>query len=792
MNEIELPVLPLRDVVVFPHMVIPLFVGRQKSIKALESALEGDKKILLLTQKNSGSDDPKIEDLYAVGTLANILQLLRLPDGTIKVLAEGVARMRLESAVEEKPFLVATAAFIEDERGDTTTVEALTRVLINEFEHYARENKKVPPEAASTIAAIDDPVRLADTIAGHLPVRIAEKQKILEITSLSERLETLAVVLTNELDILGVEKKIRSRVKDQMEKNQREYYLNEQVKAIQKELGEEDSDFDELEEKLKAAKMPEAAFEKAQNELRKLKMMQPMSAEFTVSKTYLETLLSVPWSKRTKIRRDLDHAQKILDEDHYGLKEVKDRIIEHLAVQNRTKSAKGPILCLVGPPGVGKTSLGRSIAKATHRKFARISLGGVRDEAEIRGHRRTYIGALPGKIIQHLIKAGSKNPLFILDEVDKIGMDYRGDPAAALLEVLDPEQNKAFADHYLEVDCDLSEVMFICTANTLNIPAPLLDRMEIIRLPGYTEEEKLHIARAYLLPKQMQEAGLSKKELVVTDNAISLLIREYTREAGVRGLERELAKACRKVVKALMTTAGKAPIQIDTKDLFHYLGVPRYSHEELHKENSVGRVTGLAWTEVGGEILTIECVRMPGKGKMTTTGKLGDVMQESIQAALSVVRSRAKRLGIAKDFHDQWDVHVHLPEGAVPKDGPSAGVAVCTALVSVFTDIPVRADVAMTGEITLRGEILAIGGLKEKLLAAKRAGVHLVLIPEDNVKDLAEIPDDVKNALEIRPVRWIDQVLEMALERLPNPEGAETSELAVVNKGEVRSPLVKH
>jgi ATP-dependent Lon protease len=789
---IELPVLPLRDVVVFPHMVIPLFVGRQKSIKALDSALEGDKKILLLTQKNSSSDDPTLEDLYEVGTLANILQLLRLPDGTIKVLAEGVARMRVKDAVLEKPFLAANALFVEDEHGDRATIEALTRILINEFEIYARENKKVPPEAASTIAAIEDPLRLADTIAGHLPIRIPEKQKLLEITSLTERLETLAVVLTNELDILDVEKKIRSRVKEQMEKNQREYYLNEQVKAIQKELGEEDSDFDDLEEKLKTAKMPPAVFEKAQNELRKLKMMQPMSAEFTVSRTYLETLLSVPWSKRTKVRRDLAYAQQVLDEDHYGLKEVKDRIIEHLAVQNRIKSAKGPILCLVGPPGVGKTSLGRSIARATNRKFARISLGGVRDEAEIRGHRRTYIGALPGKIIQHLIKAGTKNPLFILDEVDKIGMDYRGDPAAALLEVLDPEQNRTFADHYLEVDCDLSEVMFICTANTLNIPAPLLDRMEVIRIPGYTEEEKEAIARTYLLPKQMKEAGLREKELALTDRAISAIARDYTREAGVRSLERELAKICRKVVKKLTTATDEKNVKLDSADLYQYLGVPPYSRDTLHKENAVGRVTGLAWTEVGGEILTIECVRMPGKGKMTTTGKLGDVMQESIHAAFSVVRSRASRLGIAKDFHDQWDVHVHLPEGAVPKDGPSAGAAVCTALVSVFTDIPVRADVAMTGEITLRGEVLAIGGLKEKLLAAKRAGVQLVLIPEANVKDLADIPDDVKNALEIRPVRWIDEVLELALEKMPDAQAGEASELALVNKSEPRSPLRKH
>ena len=792
MTMIELPVLPLRDVVVFPHMVIPLFVGRQKSIKALDSALEGDKKILLLTQKNSSSDDPTLEDLYEVGTLANILQLLRLPDGTIKVLAEGVARMRVKDAVLEKPFLAANAVFVEDEHSDSATIEALTRILINEFEIYARENKKVPPEAASTIAAIEDPLRLADTIAGHLPIRIPEKQKLLEITSLTERLETLAVVLTNELDILDVEKKIRSRVKEQMEKNQREYYLNEQVKAIQKELGEEDSDFDDLEEKLKAAKMPPAVFEKAQNELRKLKMMQPMSAEFTVARTYLETLLSVPWSKRTKVRRDLAHAQQVLDEDHYGLKEVKDRIIEHLAVQNRIKSAKGPILCLVGPPGVGKTSLGRSIARATNRKFARISLGGVRDEAEIRGHRRTYIGALPGKIIQHLIKAGTKNPLFILDEVDKIGMDYRGDPAAALLEVLDPEQNKTFADHYLEVDCDLSEVMFICTANTLNIPAPLLDRMEVIRIPGYTEEEKEAIARTYLLPKQMKEAGLREKELALTDRAISAIARDYTREAGVRNLERELAKICRKVVKELTTATDQNNIKLDSTDLYQYLGVPPYSRDALHKENAVGRVTGLAWTEVGGEILTIECVRMPGKGKMTTTGKLGDVMQESIHAAFSVVRSRASRLGIARDFHDHWDVHVHLPEGAVPKDGPSAGAAVCTALVSVFTDIPVRADVAMTGEITLRGEVLAIGGLKEKLLAAKRAGVLLVLIPEANVKDLADIPDDVKNALEIRPVRWIDEVLELALEKMPDAQAGESSEIAMVNKSETRSPLRKH
>ncbi|MBI5780634.1 MAG: endopeptidase La [Rhodocyclales bacterium] len=767
----HLPLLPLRDVVVFPHMVIPLFVGRPKSIKALERAMESGGRLVLATQKDAAKDDPGPEDIFTLGCIAHVLQMLKLPDGTVKVLIEGRQRARFARILEEGDTFIALAEPLETHTGDPRETEALRRSLLSAFEEYVKLNQKLPQELVASLAALEDPEHLTDIIAAHLPLKIDKKQELLEILALVPRMERLLALLEAEIDILEVEKRIRSRVKRQMEKSQREFYLNEQVKAIQKELGEgdEQAELDELDKKIKAAGMPKEVQEKAEAELKKLRMMSPMSAEATVVRNYLDVLVSLPWNKKTKVTFDLAKAQKILDADHYGLEKVKERIVEYLAVQKRVDVVKAPILCLVGPPGVGKTSLGQSMARATGRKFVRMALGGVRDEAEIRGHRRTYIGAMPGRIIQSLIKVGVKNPLFLLDEVDKIGMDFRGDPSSALLEVLDPEQNHAFQDHYVEVDFDLSEVMFVATANTLNIPAPLLDRMEVIRLSGYTEDEKIAIAERYLLPKQMKLNGVKKNELDVTTAAIRDIVRYYTREAGVRSLERELSKICRKVVKGILLKALKAPVKVDAADLETYLGVRKYTFGVAEKANQVGQVTGLAWTEVGGELLTVEAAVMPGKGKVITTGKLGEVMQESIQAAITVVRKRARKLGIPEDFYEKNDVHVHLPEGAIPKDGPSAGIAITTALVSALTEIPVRCDVAMTGEITLRGEVLAIGGLKEKLLAAVRGGIRKVLIPEENVKDLSEIPGNVKNAVEIIPVRWIEQVLELALERKPEP-----------------------
>lgn len=779
-----LPLLPLRDVVVFPHMVIPLFVGRPKSIKALEAAMAADKTILLVAQKSAAKDEPDASDLYDIGCISNILQMLKLPDGTVKVLVEGVQRARLDHVEDRKSLFVAQVTPIESSERNANEIEAMRRAILSQFDQYVKLNKKIPPEILTTLAGIEDAGRLADTVAAHLPIKLEHKQAILALSCVDERLEKLLAQLETELDILQVEKRIRGRVKRQMEKSQREYYLNEQVKAIQKELGEgeEGADLDELEKKIKAAGMSKEALNKAMSELKKLRLMSPMSAEATVVRNYLDTLVSLPWKKKTRVSKDLAEAQKILDKDHYGLEKVKERIVEYLAVQQRVEKVKAPILCLVGPPGVGKTSLGQSIAKATNRKFVRMALGGVRDEAEIRGHRRTYIGSMPGKILQNMIKVGVKNPLFLLDEVDKIGMDFRGDPSSALLEVLDPEQNHTFQDHYVEVDFDLSDVMFVATANTLNIPPALLDRMEVIRLSGYTEDEKINIAERYLLPKQMKANGIKKDELSVTEDAIRDIVRYYTREAGVRALEREISKICRKVVKSLVLKPRKHKIVVNSKNLEKYLGVRRYTFGVAEKENQIGQVTGLAWTEVGGELLTVEAVAVPGKGKTVTTGKLGEVMQESIQAALTVVRKRAKSLGIPEDFYQKNDIHIHLPEGATPKDGPSAGIAICTAIVSVLTGIPVRADVAMTGEITLRGEVLPIGGLKEKLLAAVRGGIRQVLIPEENVKDLAEIPETVKNRIEITPVKWIDKVFELALERMPQPlpePAAETTAAAL-------------
>ena len=768
-EEILLPLLPLRDVVVFPHMVIPLFVGRPKSIKALDTAMEAGKSILLVTQKSAAKDEPGPQDLYTIGSVANILQMLKLPDGTVKVLVEGAQRARLLEVLDNKTHFTARAEVVAPESVQTTETEAMRRTIMSQFDQYVKLNKKIPPEILTSLAGIDEPGRLADTIVAHLPLKLEQKQKVLEIFDLNKRLEHLLTLLETEIDILQVEKRIRGRVKRQMEKSQREYYLNEQVKAIQKELGEEEGDLEEIAKKIKAAHMPKEARQKAEAELKKLRLMSPMSAEATVVRNYIDALVSLPWKKKSKISNDLQAAQEILDKDHYGLEKVKERIVEYLAVQQRVDKLKAPILCLVGPPGVGKTSLGQSIARATNRKFVRMSLGGVRDEAEIRGHRRTYIGSMPGKILQNMAKVGVKNPLFLLDEVDKMGMDFRGDPASALLEVLDPEQNHTFVDHYIEVEYDLSDVMFVCTANTFNIPPALLDRMEVIRLSGYTEDEKVNIAMRYLLPKQMKSHGLKESELRVSESAIRDIIRYYTREAGVRGLEREISKICRKVVKSLLLNKKSDAMTITARNLDKFLGVRRYTFGIAEKSNQVGQVNGLAWTEVGGELLTIEAVVLPGKGKTITTGKLGEVMQESIQAALSVVRNRARRLGIRDDFYQKNDLHVHLPEGATPKDGPSAGIGICTAMVSALTGIPVRADVAMTGEITLRGEVLPIGGLKEKLLAAHRAGVKVVLIPQENVKDLAEIPDNIKNRLEIHPVRWIEQVLDMALERKPEP-----------------------
>ena len=768
---IQLPLLPLRDVVVFPHMVVPLFVGRAKSIKALETATQNDKSIMLVAQKTASKDEPSTKDLYEVGCIATVLQLLKLPDGTVKVLVEGVQRAQTQQVDDDGTQFMARVLPIAPEYIVSAEVEALRRTIISQFDQYVKFNKKIPQEIVTTLSNIDEAGRLVDTISAHLPLKLEQKQEILEVFPIVERLEKLLAQLESEIDILHVEKRIRGRVKRQMEKSQREYYLNEQVKAIQKELGEgeDGADFEEIAKRIKAAHMTPEGLKKAEAELKKLKLMPPMSAEATVVRNYIDTLVSLPWRKKSKLNNDLSHAEKVLDEDHFGLGKVKERILEYLAVQQRVDKVKAPILCLVGPPGVGKTSLGQSVARATNRKFVRMALGGVHDEAEIRGHRRTYIGSMPGKILQNLTKTGVRNPLFLLDEVDKMGSDFRGDPSSALLEVLDPEQNNTFSDHYIEVDFDLSDVMFVATSNSLNIPAPLLDRMEVIRLSGYTEDEKLNIAQRYLLPKQKKNNGLKDEELSMTEGAIRDIIRYYTREAGVRALERELSKICRKVVKMLLLKAIDNTMTVSSDNLETFLNVRRFDFGLASKKNEVGQVTGLAWTEVGGDLLTIEAALMLGKGNILRTGSLGDVMKESVEAARSVVRSRSRRLGIAEDFFEKKDIHIHVPEGATPKDGPSAGIAMTTALVSVLTNIPVRADVAMTGEITLRGEVLPIGGLKEKLLAAHRGGIRTVIIPEENVKDLVEIPDNVKNNIEIIPVRWIDKVLEIALECLPTP-----------------------
>ncbi len=770
-EQTTLPLLPLRDVVVFPHMVIPLFVGRPKSIKALEAAMEQGKSIMLAAQKAAAKDEPSADDIYEIGCVANILQMLKLPDGTVKVLVEGAQRARINKISDSDTHFVAELTPVNSEVGDDSEVEAMRRAIVQQFDQYVKLNKKIPPEILASLAGIDDAGRLADTVAAHLPLKLEQKQVILEIFNVAKRLEHLLGQLEGELDILQVEKRIRGRVKRQMEKSQREYYLNEQVKAIQKELGEgeDGADIDELEKKVVAAKMPKEALDKATAELKKLKLMSPMSAEATVVRNYIDTLVGLPWKKKSKVNNDLANAEKVLDDDHFGLDKVKERIMEYLAVQQRVDKLKAPILCFVGPPGVGKTSLGQSIAKATNRKFVRMALGGVRDEAEIRGHRRTYIGSMPGKVLQSLAKVGVRNPLFLLDEIDKMGADFRGDPSSALLEVLDPEQNHTFSDHYIEVDFDLSDVMFVATSNSFNIPPALLDRMEVIRLSGYTEDEKTSIAQRYLLPKQIKANGLKEGEIAVDESALRDIIRYYTREAGVRSLEREVSKICRKVVKMLLLTKTEKKVTVDGKNLDKFLGVRRYDFGVAEKENQVGQVVGLAWTEVGGDLLTIEAVQVPGKGVVIRTGTLGDVMKESIDAARTVVRSRAARLGIKNEVFEKTDIHIHVPEGATPKDGPSAGAAMTVAMVSALTGIPVRGDVAMTGEITLRGEVLPIGGLKEKLLAAHRGGIKTVLIPEQNVKDLAEIPDNVKNKLEIVPVRWIDKVLEIALERMPEP-----------------------
>ena len=764
--------LPLRDVVVYPHMVIPLFVGREKSILALEEAMVQDKQILLVAQKAAAEDDPTPDDLYRVGTLATVLQMLKLPDGTVKVLVEGVERVTIQKIDESPGYFVGVYDLMSDEVLASKEAEALMRSALTQFEQYVNLSKKIPSEVVSTVAGIEDPSRLADTLATHMALSVEQKQGILETPSLAHRLETLLGLMESEIELFEVEQRIRGRVKKQMEKSQKEYYLNEQMKAIQKELGEVEeggNDIEQLETKINEAGMPKYALDKAKSELNKLKMMSPMSAEASVLRGYIDWMVSVPWKKRSRVRHDLKRAERILHEDHYGLEEVKERILEFLAVQQRVKKLKGPVLCLVGPPGVGKTSLGESIAKATGRKYVRMSLGGVRDEAEIRGHRRTYIGSLPGKPIQKLAKAEVKNPLFLLDEIDKMGMDHRGDPASAMLEVLDPEQNNSFNDHYLEVDYDLSEVMFICTANSMNIPGPLLDRLEVIRIPGYTEQEKINIALKYLLPKQRKANGLKPNELTMDDTAVMDVIRYYTREAGVRGLERELAKICRKVVTRNVRDGVRESHHITSAELEDLLGVYKYDFGRAEEESQIGQVTGLAWTQVGGELLTIESSAVPGKGQVVKTGSLGDVMQESIQAALTVVRSRAKALGIKRDFYQTVDLHIHVPEGATPKDGPSAGIGMCTAFVSVLTGIPVRADVAMTGEITLRGQVLRIGGLKEKLLAAHRGGIRTVLIPYENERDLKEIPENIKADLDIHPVKWIDEVLEIALIRKPEP-----------------------
>ncbi len=775
-HRLNVPILPLRDVVVYPHMVIPLFVGRARSIQALDEAMQAGKQILLVAQKQADVDEPSLEDIYRVGTLATILQLLKLPDGTVKVLVEGGVRANL-TRTRGTEFFSADITLVDDKL-DVTTREAdvLKRSLISQFENYVKLNRKVPPEILTSLAGIEQPGRLADTVAAHMALKLEQKQKVLEIETVRERLEHVMTLIETEIDMLQIEKRIRGRVKQQMEKSQREYYLNEQMKAIQKELGDmEDApnEIAELEQRIARAGMSQEAREKALSELNKLKMMSPMSAEATVVRNYVDWLLKAPWRKRTRVNQELGAAEEVLEKDHFGLDKVKERILEYLAVQQRVKKLKGPILCLVGPPGVGKTSLGQSIARATNRKFVRMSLGGVRDEAEIRGHRRTYIGSMPGKIVQNLAKTGVRNPLFLLDEVDKMSTDFRGDPSSALLEVLDPEQNTSFSDHYLEVDFDLSEVMFVCTANTLNIPAPLLDRMEVIRIPGYTEDEKLNIARNYLIPKQMKANGLRPDETSISEAAVRDIVRYYTRESGVRSLEREIAKICRKVVKHHLLKPDVKSTHVVPKGLDKYLGVRRYRYGLAEETNQVGQVTGLAWTEVGGELLTIEAAVVPGKGKLINTGQLGEVMRESIQAATTIIRSRAALLGIDEDFHQKLDLHIHVPEGATPKDGPSAGIGMCTALISALTGIPVRCEVAMTGEITLRGEVLPIGGLKEKLLAAHRGGIGTVVIPRDNEKDLADIPKNIKDKLKIVPVRWIDEVLQLALQNIPVPKAVE-------------------
>ncbi|WP_428623466.1 endopeptidase La [Sedimenticola sp.] len=786
----KIPVLPLRDVVVYPHMVIPLFVGREKSIKALDAAMREDKQIILVAQKSAETDEPAVADMHGVGTLANILQLLKLPDGTVKVLVEGGSRSSLRGISDSEGYFSAEFSRIEDiSPDDERELEVLMRSAVALFDQYVKLNKKIPPEVLTSLSSIESPSRLADTMAAHMSLKLDEKQNVLEMANIGDRLEHLMSLMEAENDLLQMEKRIRGRVKRQMEKNQREYYLNEQMKAIQKELGEMDeapNEIEDLENRIESAGMPKEAKSKAQAELNKLKLMSPMSAEASVVRNYIDTLVNVPWKKRSKIRNDLKAAEDVLEKDHYGLEKVKERIIEYLAVQQRVRKLKGPILCLVGPPGVGKTSVGQSIARATNRKFIRMALGGVRDEAEIRGHRRTYIGALPGKIIQNLSKIGTRNPLFLLDEIDKMAMDFRGDPASALLEVLDPEQNHTFADHYLEVDFDLSEVMFVATANTLNVPAALLDRMEVIRLSGYTEDEKVNIAMRYLVPKQIENNGLKASEIVFREAVIRDIIRYYSREAGVRNLEREISKICRKVVKDILLTKSGKKVVVTPASLDKYLGVKRFRYGEVEDYDQVGQVTGLAWTEVGGELLKIETALVPGKGRLTHTGQLGDVMQESIQAAMTVVRSRATALGIESDFYQKLDVHVHVPEGATPKDGPSAGIGMCTCLVSALTQIPVRADVAMTGEITLRGEVLPIGGLKEKLLAAHRGGIKTVIIPEENERDLVEIPKNIKQHLDIKPVRWIEQALEIALVHMPTPL-QEQSDIAEVAKSKPRT-----
>ncbi len=770
---IELPLLPLRDVVVFPHMVIPLFVGRPKSIKALELSMAAERRIMLVAQKAAAKDEPAVSDMFSVGCVASILQMLKLPDGTVKVLVEGLQRAVVDHVDDGETHFTAKLTPIEVVAlsAKDSEVEALRRAVMQQFDQYVKLNKKIPPEILTSISSIDDPGRLADTIAAHLPLKLENKQIVLDLADVKARLENLYEQLEREVDILNVDKRIRGRVKRQMEKNQRDFYLNEQVKAIQKELGEgeDGADIEEIEKKIKVAKMPTEARKKAEGELKKLKLMSPMSAEATVVRNYIDVLVGLPWSKKTKIKHDLGNAEGVLNEDHYGLEKVKDRILEYLAVQQRVDKVKAPILCLVGPPGVGKTSLGQSIAKATGRKYVRMALGGMRDEAEIRGHRRTYIGALPGKVLQSLTKAGTRNPLFLLDEIDKIGADFRGDPSSALLEVLDPEQNHTFADHYVEVDFDLSDVMFVATSNSMNIPPALLDRMEVIRLSGYTEDEKVNIAIKYLLPKQMKNNGVKDEELALQESAIRDIVRYYTREAGVRSLERDLSKICRKVVKGLQLKKMTPQVVVTADNLDDFLGVRKYTYGRAEQQSQIGQVVGLAWTEVGGDLLTIEAATMTGKGNITRTGSMGDVMKESVEAARTVVRSRAKRLGIREDAFEKKDIHIHVPDGATPKDGPSAGAAMTTAIVSVLTGIPVRSDVAMTGEITLRGEVTAIGGLKEKLLAALRGGIKTVMIPEENVKDLQEIPENVKNGLEIIPVKWIDKVLEIALESMPQP-----------------------